>query len=139
VASDASGNLVVVWESSNQDGSDNGVFGQRYSAACEASVQVKGDVHTPGSPLRVRIHIAHKSPETVTVPWGLSLIDPEGRVVAERITEPHTFEPGDVVDVKVALPLPKDLEGGTYTLRLGVNGMAGTEGATTSFQVMRAE
>jgi len=139
VASDASGNLVVVWESSNQDGSDNGVFGQRYSAACEASVQVKGDVHTPGSPLRVRIHIAHKSPETVTVPWGLSLIDPEGRVVAERVWAPHTFEPGDVVDVKVALPLPKDLEGGTYTLRLGVNGMAGTEGATTTFQVMRAE
>ena len=57
----------------------------------------------------------------------------------ERITPPHTFEPGDVVDVKVALPLPKDLEGGTYTLRLGVNGMAGTEGATTTFQVMRAE
>jgi hypothetical protein len=31
VASDASGNFVVVWESYSQDGSDWGVFGQRYS------------------------------------------------------------------------------------------------------------
>jgi hypothetical protein len=69
----------------------------------------------------------------------LSLIDPEGRVVAERITAPHTFEPGDVVDVDLVLPLPEDLEEGTYTLRLGINGMAGTEGATTTFQVVRAE
>jgi hypothetical protein len=67
----------------------------------------------------------------------LSLIDPRGRVVAERITEPHTFEPGDVVDVDLALPLPEDLEEGTYILRLGVDGMAGIEGATTTFQVVR--
>jgi hypothetical protein len=77
-------------------------------------------VHTPGSTLPVTIHIAHKRPETVTVPWALSLIDPWGRVVAERVTPPQTFEPGDVVDVKLALPLPEDLEGGTYTLRLGI-------------------
>jgi hypothetical protein len=31
VASDSSGNFVVVWESFNQDGSNWGVFGQRYS------------------------------------------------------------------------------------------------------------
>jgi hypothetical protein len=31
VASDSSGNFVVVWESSNQDDSNWGVFGQRYS------------------------------------------------------------------------------------------------------------
>jgi hypothetical protein len=69
----------------------------------------------------------------------LSLIDPEGRVVAERATPPHTFEPGDVVDVELTLPLPEELEGGTYTLRLGISGMAGTEGATTTFRVVRAE
>jgi hypothetical protein len=33
VASDPSGNFVVVWESDTQDGSDTGVFGQRYSSA----------------------------------------------------------------------------------------------------------
>jgi hypothetical protein len=141
VASDASGNFVVVWESwGDKDGDQSGIFGQRFSAACEASVQVKGAsqyVYTPGSTLPIRIHIAHKRPETVTVPWELSLIDPEGRVVAERITPPHTFEPGDVVDVELALPLPEDLEEGTYTLRLGISGMAGIEAATTTFRVGR--
>jgi hypothetical protein len=140
VASDANGNLVVVWQSwGGQDGHLSGIFGQRFSAACEASVQVKGDIHTPGSTLPVRIRIAHNRPETVTVPWELSLIDPEGRVVAERVTPPHTFEPGDVVDKDLALMLPEDLEGGTYTLRLGISGMAGIEAATTSFQVVRSE
>ena len=33
VASDASGNFVVVWESYGQDGSDYGIFGQRYDSA----------------------------------------------------------------------------------------------------------
>ena len=32
IASDAAGNFVVVWQSSNQDGSLTGVFGQRYSS-----------------------------------------------------------------------------------------------------------
>jgi hypothetical protein len=31
VATDTSGNFVVVWESNSQDGSSDGVFGQRYS------------------------------------------------------------------------------------------------------------
>ena len=31
VASDSSGNFVVVWESALQDGSNSGIFGQRYS------------------------------------------------------------------------------------------------------------
>jgi hypothetical protein len=33
VAMDASGNVVVVWESANQDGDDYGVFGQRYDTS----------------------------------------------------------------------------------------------------------
>jgi hypothetical protein len=33
VAADASGNFVVVWASQAQDGSDRGIFGQRYSSA----------------------------------------------------------------------------------------------------------
>jgi hypothetical protein len=59
--------------------------------------------------------------------------------VAKRVTPPHTFETGDVVNVRLALPLPEDLERGTYTLRLGISGMAGIEGATTTFRVVRAE
>ena len=136
VASDSSGSFVVVWWGIGE--AVNDIFGQRFSAACEASVDVRGDVHTPGSKLPIRIHIAHNRPETVTVPWGLSLIDPEGRVVAERVTPPHIFEPGDVVDKDLALTLPEGLEAGTYTLRLGISGMAGIEAATTSFQVVRA-
>jgi hypothetical protein len=36
VASDASGNFVVVWGSVGQDGSDEGIFGQRYDSAGSA-------------------------------------------------------------------------------------------------------
>ena len=32
VAADASGNFVVVWQSVGQDGSDDGIFGQRYDS-----------------------------------------------------------------------------------------------------------
>jgi len=35
VAADASGNFVVVWRSYRQDGSDSGIFGQRYDSAGE--------------------------------------------------------------------------------------------------------
>ena len=116
-------------------GGDNVIY--QLNVGCQASIQVRGDVHTPGSKLPIGIHIAHNRPETVTVPWELSLIDPRRQVVAKRVAPPHTFEPGDVVDKDLALPLPEDLEEGTYTLRLGVNGMAGIESATTTFQVVR--
>lgn len=33
IASDAAGNYVVVWQSANQDGDGNGVYGRRYNAA----------------------------------------------------------------------------------------------------------
>ena len=33
LAADAAGNLVVVWESNGQDGSESGLFGQRYNSA----------------------------------------------------------------------------------------------------------
>src|SRR5206468_5304115 len=33
VASDTSGNFVVVWSSYTQDGSDQGIFGQRYASS----------------------------------------------------------------------------------------------------------
>jgi hypothetical protein len=139
VASDPAGNFVVVWRSRYQDGSDHGVFGQRFSAGCEASVQVQGDVHTPGSNVAIQVHIAHRRPKTVTVPWELRLIDASGQLIAKHTTAPHTFEPGDVVDRKVELGLPNDLAAGTYTVGLGISGMAGTKGGTTSLRVVRAE
>jgi hypothetical protein len=33
VAADASGNFVVIWDSTTQDGSIDGIFGQRYAAS----------------------------------------------------------------------------------------------------------
>jgi uncharacterized protein YfaS (alpha-2-macroglobulin family) len=135
----ASGNFVVVWQSRYQDGSDYGIFGQRFSAGCEASLQVQGDVHTPGSSVAILVHIAHHRPKTVTVPWELRLIDASGQVIAKHTTAPHTLEPGDVVDRDVQFRLPNDLASGTYTLELGISGMVGTKGATTTFRVTSAE
>lgn len=137
VASDASGNFLVAWSGTGQ-GDDLGVFGQRFSAGCEASVQVEGDVHTPGSTLSVQVHIAHRRPKTVTVPWEMTLLDPSGQVVLKHETAMHTFEPGDVVDRNVEFRLPNDLASGTYTLELAIRRMAGTKGATTTLQVIRS-
>jgi hypothetical protein len=103
---------------------------------CEASLQVSGEVFAPGAMLPVRVHIAHHRPKTVTVPWEMTLIDAQGRVLAKHTTQPHTFEPGDVVDKDVEFRLPDDLASGTYTVRVAISGMAGTKGATTSFQVV---
>ena len=136
VSLDATGNFLVVWESSVAGEHD--IYGQRFSGNCEASVQV-GGVHAPGDAVFVQIHIAHHRPKTITVPWELRLIDSSGRVVLKRTTEPHTFEPGDVVDREVQLQLPNDLASGTYALELAISGMAGTKGATTTLQVVRAE
>jgi len=118
-------------------GGDNVIY--QLNVGCQASIQVRGDVHTPGSKLPIRVHIAHNRPETVTVPWEMTLIDAQGRVVAKHTTQPHTFQPGDVVDKDVEFRLPVDLASGTYTVRLAIRGMAGMKGATTSFQVVRAE
>jgi hypothetical protein len=46
VASDANGNFVVVWNSDDQDGSGDGIFGQRYDS----------DGHTRGSEFRVNAY-----------------------------------------------------------------------------------
>ena len=141
VASDASGNFVVVWTSEypRWELHLTGVFGQRFSAACEASLQVQGDVHTPGSKVAIQVHIAHRRPEDGHVPWEMRLIDANGRVILRHTTAPHTFEPGDVVDREVEFRLPDNLASGTYTLELAISGMAGTKGATTTFRVIRAE
>ena len=111
----------------------------RLGLGCEASLHVKGDVHRPGNTLRVQVHIAHHRPKTVIVPWELSLIDAGGQVIARHTTAPHTFEPGDIVDRDLEFRLPDHLPAGTYTLELGIAGMAGTKGAMTTFRAVRAE
>jgi len=73
------------------------------------------------------------------VPWELRLIDANGQGIVKHTTEPHTFEPGDVVDRDVEFRLPDDLAAGTYTLGLAIKGMAGTKGSTTTFRVIGAE
>ena len=133
VGSDASGNFVVAWSGAGQ-GDDSGVFGQRFSAGCEAAVQVQDDVHTPGSNVAIHVHIAHRRPKTVTVPWELRLLDADGQRIVKHTTAPHTFEPGDVMDRNVEFRLPDDLAAGTYTLELAISGMAGTKGATTTLR-----
>ncbi len=62
VASDTDGNFVVVWESREQDGSDSGVFGQRYAGpglhlgadgSCPGPVSVSVAQAPPGSEVAV--------------------------------------------------------------------------------------
>lgn len=114
-------------------------WGGEFPMGCKASLQVQGDVHTPGSTLGVGVHIAHYRPKTVTVAWEMRLIDASGRVVAKHTARPHTFEPGDVVDRNLEFRLPNDLAAGTYTLELGISRMAGIKGARTTVRVVRAE
>lgn len=108
----------------------------RVTVPCEASLEVQGEVHTPGSMLAVQVHIAHHRPRTVTVPWEMRLLDTTGQVIAKHTTAPQTFEPGDVVDREVQFQLRNDLASGTYTLELAIQEMAGTKGAATTFQVV---
>lgn len=61
----------------------------RLTLGCEASLQVKGDIHPPGTTLAVQVHIAHHRPKMVTVPWELSLIDSSGRVILKHTTAPR--------------------------------------------------
>lgn len=50
VASDADGNFVVVWDSLDQDGSSNGVFGQRYdSSGTLQGAEFRVNSYTTGS------------------------------------------------------------------------------------------
>jgi len=48
VTSDASGNFVVVWESYGQDGSLNGVFGQRFDALGAAGAEFRVNSYATG-------------------------------------------------------------------------------------------
>jgi hypothetical protein len=56
VAADPGGNFVVVWESAGQDGSSNGVFGQRFNAAAVAvGGEFRVNTYTTGAQNRARV------------------------------------------------------------------------------------
>lgn len=108
-----------------------------YHAGCQAAIELDKQIYAPGSALDVRVRIAHRRPEEVTVSWDLSLIDGAGRVLVTRTSPLHTFKPGDTVDRNVEFVLPETIESGTYTLRLAISGMARTKGARTTVRVGR--
>jgi hypothetical protein len=69
VASDASGNFVVVWRSDYQDGSGYGVFGQRFSAAgLPQGSEFQVNTYTPG-PQRIPA-VASDSTGNFVVVWA---------------------------------------------------------------------
>ena len=56
VASDSSGNFVVVWQSLSQDGFDYGVFGQRYaSSGAAAGAEFRVNAYTSSYQLVARV------------------------------------------------------------------------------------
>jgi hypothetical protein len=56
IASDASGNVVVVWTSHDQDGSGDGVFGQRYaSSGVSLGPEFRINTYTTGSQNRAEV------------------------------------------------------------------------------------
>ena len=60
VAADGVGNFVVVWEDKAEDGSDYGIFGQRYDSAGATLGANSGS--TPGRPSRSAIQRSPKAP-----------------------------------------------------------------------------
>jgi hypothetical protein len=77
VASDASGNFVVAWQSANQDGSNFGIFGQRYASSGTPSGQeFRVNTYTTnnqGSP-----SVAADSAGNFVLVWGSTLQDGSG-------------------------------------------------------------
>jgi hypothetical protein len=68
VASEASGNLVVVWASQLQDGSAFGIFGQRYgSSGAPAGPEFRVNTYTTGSQFIPAVSAADAG--TFTVAW----------------------------------------------------------------------
>jgi hypothetical protein len=83
VASDADGNFVVVWASDVQDGSWNGIFGQRFSAAGIAlGAEFPINVHTTGN--QIDPVVASDADGDFVVAWGSDGPDGSGSGVFGR-------------------------------------------------------
>jgi len=96
IATDGNGDIVVVWQSEAQDGSEAGIYGQRFSgpeaADLALSLQASADPAAPDSPLTYYVHVDNLPPadgESVaaaatdvvlefTLPNGTSLVDAQG-------------------------------------------------------------
>ena len=77
VASESSGNFVVVWTSSSQDGSSYGVFGQRYaSSGTPLGPEFRVNTFTPG--VQRQPTVASDSSGNFVVVWSSSLQDGAG-------------------------------------------------------------
>jgi len=77
IASDASGNFVVVWSSYGQDGSGSGIFGQRYDSTGVA----QGDefqVNTYTTNKQTRVSVAATSTNQFVVAWKSDSQDGSG-------------------------------------------------------------
>jgi hypothetical protein len=74
VAADSSGNFVVVWTSSGQDGSSEGVFGQRYaSSGTPLGPEFRVNTYSTGSQLDPAV--AADPSGNFVVTWGSDLQD----------------------------------------------------------------
>ena len=76
VASDGSGNFVVVWESVQQDGGGSGIFGQRF-ASDGTPVGSEFQVNSYTQPDQLRPSVSVESDGDFTVVWGNS-VDQDG-------------------------------------------------------------
>jgi hypothetical protein len=74
IATDSAGNFVVVWESSTQDGSSRGVFGQRYaSSGAPLGPEFRVNTYTPNG--QDRPSVAADSSGDFIVTWDSELQD----------------------------------------------------------------
>ena len=76
VASDTSGNFVVVWSSYTQDGSDQGIFGQRYASSGTAlGSEFRVNTYTTSAQGDPAPSVAADSAGNFVVVWGSYLQD----------------------------------------------------------------
>jgi len=120
VASDASGNFVVVWASAPQDGSGLGVFGQRYGVALSVGdvTVTEGDAGAVNAVFTVSLSIAVG--HTVSVQY----VTADGTAIAgadyTAVSGTLTFPPGTVSQA-VSVPVLGDVsdeDDETFTVNL---------------------
>jgi hypothetical protein len=115
VASDASGNFVVVWSSSAQDGSGYGVFGQRYASAGDP-LGPEFQVNTYTTGLQFSPSVAGGAAGSVIVVWYSALQDGSGfGIVGRRYSNAGT-------------PLGPEFTVNTYTTGGQVEPMVASDG-----------
>lgn len=113
VASDAVGSFVVVWESVGQDGSQNGVYGQRYSAS-GTPIGSEFPVNTTTANDEENPHVDRNADGAFVVVWIADVQDGSGNgVFAQRFDasgnpvgvefQVNSFTAGDQDSPSVAL------------------------------------